>query len=128
MHRSQWDLEVYAKDFQERRWQEAARRRQADEATRSASRESVNSFDLGIARFLARMKSWFATGQIDRTSRPALDAAAAAREHLAAGRQSQRMAPRVRPNRLAQPYTDMVVVARGPMVNVAEQPSGVSDC
>lgn len=124
MYRSHWDIEVYAKDFQDRRWREAAQRRRAEEAvgSRSAGAVGVNPFNLAVARFLSAWSARFASGRATDAPRPVAD-----REGF--GKSDVVPQPVREPRgRLAQPYADMVVVARGPMVGVTEQPCGVSDC
>lgn len=122
MHRGYWEIEVFARDFQERRWQEAAKHRRADEAMRSAPREGVNAFDLGIARLMTRATSWLAT------RRPVMTPAAAPRGLPEIAPEIPQQASQTPPPRHARPYGDMVVIARRPLVDVAEQPCGVSDC
>jgi hypothetical protein len=120
MHRSHWDIEVYAKDFQKRRWQEAARRRLAEEATGGdANGIADNTFNLTIARMLRSFRSWFSTENLSEAPRRTVgDTAAVAMEPE----------PTTPPRRLAQPYADMVVVARGPLAGVTEKPCVVRDC
>lgn len=123
MHRSHWDIEVYAKDFQERRWREAAQRRLADEAvSRAATSITDNPFNLAVARFLNAWKTRLTLRRAAEAPRPATDPVASAVPEI--------VALPYRPQRVqgAQPYADMVVIARGPVVGVAEQPSGVRDC
>jgi hypothetical protein len=123
MHRSYWDIEVYAKDFQERRWREAAQRRLADEAvSRTVSSGAVNPFNLAVARFLNAWKTRITSGRAAKAPRPAADPVAGVLPEI--------VALPYRPKRVrgAHPYADMVVIARGPVVGVAEQPSGVRDC
>jgi hypothetical protein len=123
MHRSHWDIEVYAKDFQERRWREAAQSRLATEAvSRAASSVAVNSFNLAVARLLNAWKTRLTSGRAAEAPRPAADPVASAVPDIAA------LPYRPRRVRGAHPYADMVIIARGPVVGVAEQPSGVRDC
>ena len=124
MHRSHWDIEVYAKDFQENRWREAARRRLADEAVEggAANRVAVNPFNLAVARVLTAMSSWLSSGRVAGAPRTVGGDGA---ELL---RETEHEPRPARSSRPAQPYTDMVVIARGPLAGVREQPSAVSDC
>ena len=123
MHRSHWDLEVYARDFQERRWQEAARSRLSAQAAGTAQRPSFGTpFSLTIAGILGAWRSRLAFGRAAAAPQSIADsgpipAADVAPRPLRAAR-----------GRLVQPYADMVVVARGSMAGVTEQPCGVSDC
>jgi hypothetical protein len=123
MHRSHWDIEVYAKDFQERRWQEAARRRLTNEAARRETPHgAVNPFMLAIAHVLNTWRSRLAPKRAATGSGHGAEPVATPSAEIVA------VSARPKRARAAQPYADMVVIARGPMVNVTEQPSGVSDC
>ncbi len=122
MHRGSWEMEVYARDFQQRRWHEAAKRRLADEAARSVSRERGNPFALGIARLLATVAAWLSSDRTRHARRTNQEATAVA------SMQSKIVPERERPAPRALPYADMTIVARGPIGEVAEQPSGIRDC
>ena len=122
MHRSHWDLEVYAKDFQENRWREAARQRLAAEAAGGQAPENrrVWLFHLDVARGVAVVQSWFSAPRLASERADAGEAAVA---------DETRGVPRSAPSaRLASPYDAMAVIARGSAASIAEQPSGVSDC
>lgn len=129
MHRSFWDLEVHAKDFQQRRWAEAARRRRADEAM-GIQASAANPFDLGIARFMSTVRAWLASGHTRRAPHGNGRAELAASAQTAAVLENSVRVPRVRPGWPAQPYADMMIIARGPKmdVEVVEEPSVVRDC
>jgi hypothetical protein len=124
MHRSHWDLEVYAKDFQERRQQEAARGRLGAEAAAAQAGIAVggNPVKLAMASILGAWKALRVSGRVAGPPHPA-----GAFDPIAAVEVASRPHRPAR-GRLAQPYADMVVIARGPMAAVTEQPSGVSDC
>lgn len=121
MHRSHWDLEVYARDFQERRRLEAARSRLGAEAAGKTGRAGGNPLKLACASILrawnARLDSGRAAGFPEPVAEPGLNAADVAGQPHRSAR-----------GRLSQPYADMVVIARGPRAGVTEQPSAVSDC
>ena len=122
MHRSYWDLEVYARDFQERRRQVAARSQLgAEAAAGKTGRAGGNPLKLAFASILsawnARLGSGPAAGLPESVAEPGLIAADVAGQPHRSAR-----------GRLSQPYVDMVVIARGPIAGVTEQPSGVSDC
>jgi hypothetical protein len=127
MHRSHWEMEVHAKEFKQRRWAEAARRRRADEAL-GFDASLDNPFHLGIAQFVSKIRAWLSSSRTPRATR--LDEP----EWLVSSVQTEviqtdsQRTPRARQRRHSQPYADMVVIARGPLAAVAEQPSGVSDC
>jgi hypothetical protein len=101
---------------------EAARSRLADEATgRAADSAAANPFHLAATRFLSGWRAKLTSGRADEISRSAAEQLAPA--------QAQSAPQHARPahGRLAQPYGDMVVVARGPLAGVAEEPSGVRE-
>ena len=122
MHRSYWDIEAYVRDFQERRWREAEQRRMADQAARrEASSAAENSIDGAIARL---MNAWMA--RFDSTP-PAEARRPVAEPKATADAETVSQPQRSTRGRLAQPYADMAVIARGTKAGVVEQPSGVSD-
>ena len=127
MHRSFWELEVYAKDFQERRWAEAARQRRADEA-KGVAAAGIKPFNLGIAQVMSKTRAWRSSSRTPRATQ--LDEPEWLVSHVRPEfiQTDCQRSPRARPRRLLQPYADMVVIARGLIVEVTEQPSGVSDC
>ncbi len=123
MHRSHWDIEVYAKDFQERRWREAEQRRMADQAAgNEASSAAENSIDGAIARLLNAWMARFDSTPPAEARHPVAEPKATANAEIVS--QPQRSTR----GRLAQPYADMIVIARGTKAGVVEQPSVVSDC
>ena len=124
MHSGSWELEVYARDFRERRWREAAKQRQVDEAARSVPRRRVNAFDFRITHLLAAVAAWRSSARTRLSRRT--DRAASRQPALVPER--ERPAPRALPSHLTQPYAGMMIVARGPMVEVVEDPCVVSDC
>lgn len=119
MHRSHWDLEVHAKDFQTRRLREAARTRLVEEAASGADMASP------IARVLDRIlllwRAKIGAGPALASRQPISKLGPVAVADVVGPSHPPRA-------RLAQPYADMVIVARGSMVGVTEQPRGVSDC
>ena len=123
MLRSHWDIEVYAKDFQEDRWREAVRRRLVEEAAGGlANADAANPFNLAFARLVSTWKSRIASGRGGEVPQPVAE-----REETTGSRVVPQRTSTAR-GRLAQPYADMVIVARGPKAGVVEQPSGVRDC
>ena len=127
MHRSSWEMEVYASDFQERRQTEAARQRRATEAMVDVSQQG-DLLVLGVARFLTAFKSWLATRRIAAPSRGRLVNPAPTTGQPAIASASAGPVRGSKSSRLTAPYADMVVIARGPRGQVVEQPSGVNDC
>jgi hypothetical protein len=127
MHRSFWELEDYAKDFQERRWAEAARQRRADEAMGVVA-AGINPFNLGIAQVMSKTRAWRSSSRTPRATQ--LDEPEWLVSHVRPEiiQTDCQRSPRARPRRLLQPYADMVVIAWGTVAEVAEQPRGVGHC
>jgi hypothetical protein len=113
MHRSFWELEVYAKDYQQRRWAEAARQGCADEAM-SVEAVSINLFTLGIAQFVSKIRAWLSTRRTPRVTQLDEPKWLVSNVQTAVIRTDFQRTPRTRPRRLPQPYADMVVIARSP--------------
>ena len=123
MHRSHWDLEVFAKDFQERRRREAEERRLVDQAVkRGASSAAGNPIDLAIGRLLHAWMARFDTKPAAEAPRPVAAPEPAVDANVVA------LPYRPKPAARTQPYADMVVIARGPAAGVAAEPSAVRDC
>ncbi len=130
MHRSSWEMEVYARDYQVSRQQEAARQRRAYEAA-PRGQESVNGFNLGAAGFLETVKRWLSSGDGGKAPRTDRGEASIIPVQPANALARGRPARPALSGRLAAPYADMVVIARAPkpeMAEVVEQPCGVGDC
>lgn len=127
MHRSSWEMEVYASDFQERRQTEAARQRRANEAMVDVSPQG-DLLALGVARFLTAVRTWLSTRRIAAPSRGRRVSATPTTAQAATASASAGPIRGSTSSRLTAPYADMVVIARGPRGQVVEQPSGVNDC
>lgn len=123
MHRSYWDIEVYARDFQERRRQEAVRSRLAAEATAGKAERASrgNPLKLAFASILSAWNARLGSGRAAGLPESVAEFGPIAAEVAGQPHRSAR-------SRLSRPYADMVVIARGPRAGVTEQPSGVSDC
>lgn len=127
MQRSHWEMEVHAKDVQQRRGAETARQRRVDEA-KGVDATSVNPFNLGIAQFVSKLRAWLSCSRTPRAAQldePEWLSSTMQTEVVQTDRQRT---PRARPPRFWQPYADMVVIAQGPLAEIAEQPGGVRDC
>jgi hypothetical protein len=67
MYRSSWDVEVYARDVQERRMREVARARLIAEAEFDATPMRPRGLEAAVAAFVAAVREWLApTGRIRR--------------------------------------------------------------
>ena len=128
MHRSSWDLEVHARQMQQRRLREANRARQLDAARRGNTRYQPSWFS--ISRFVSLAQAWLSPRRtLEEDAMFGVEAQApaqAALPPLPAG--EPRWKPLARSSRLSQPYADMTVLARGPVALPAERPCGVGDC
>ena len=123
MHHSTWDLEVYAREMQERRWREATRARQIVEAGRRGDRPAPR---FSVARLASVARTWLSPRPtpLARVKLPTASEPGLLGMHVA----EPPVEPGVRPSRLSQPYAGMVVLARGTGAQAAEQPCGVGDC
>ena len=122
VHHNHWDLEVIARDLQERRGAEAERARLVAQARRTLSPLETGVESNVAGRIARAVRAWLSPARIDTVSlAPAIDVqppAAIASErprHLT-------LVPR---NRSADPYAAMVVVARPVLLEVVER---TSDC
>jgi hypothetical protein len=125
MNHSTWDLEVHAREMQQRRLSEANRVRQIE-----AARHSGNSLRIPATRFsISRLMTTFRDCLSPRRS--SLDGAAAP---VVAARlrpipmPESRLSPDVPSSALSQPYAGMVVLARGTSAQTAAQPCAAGDC
>ena len=127
MQHSTWDLEVHAREMQQRRLREATRARQIEGAGFPGGHGPFPGFRSHVARLVSLAESWLSfqwaltvspvdtTGERDHFE-SALPAVPAAEPRFKTAPPS---------NRLSDPYAGMAVVARGV---TAEQPCAVSDC
>jgi hypothetical protein len=125
MSHSTWDLEVHAREIQQRRLREADRARQIE-----AARQSRNSMRIPATRFsFSRLMTAFRDclspwrSSIDGAAAPV----AAARLRRIPGPEP-RLSPDAPPGALSQPYVGMVVLARGTSAQNAVQPCAAGDC
>jgi hypothetical protein len=125
---STWDLEVHARDMQERRQDEAARARQMHALARSAGQVRHSGLMEGIARFLARVSATVSPAR-GIAPAPAMDHADVELEPARFGGASG-SAERIVRERLAaqaEPFAAMVVIASGQTSKPVEQPRVGSD-
>ena len=129
MHHSTWDLEVHVRETQERRWREATRARQIEEARcRVDVRQRASGFS--ISRFVTWAQTWLSPRRtlvgdpVDGVEAPT----AAGVELPATPIAAPLTKPIAHPSRLSQPYAGMAVLARGTAAQTAELPCSVGDC
>jgi hypothetical protein len=126
MHHSTWDLEVHAREMQERRWREATRARQVVEACRRGDQVPSPAPRFSVARLFTVARTWLSPRRtpVDHVEAPVASEAGLHATHVA----EPLTKPIARPSRLSQPYAGMAVLARGPDVQTAHQPCSVGDC
>ena len=126
MNQSTWDLEVHAREMQQRRLREADRARQIEAARQCDDRMRVPTPRLSISRLMAAIRGRFTPQRrlIDGAAVPALPGAAL----LPLALEEPRLSPDARSAGLSQPYAGMVVLARGTSTQSAAQPCATSDC
>lgn len=130
MHHSSWDLEVHAREMQERRLREVKRARQLDEALAGNGYGRGAAPNSTIARVIGAVRTWFSPA---RTSAPDPVGSAAASAHFETGlpaisADEPRYLPAAPSNRISNAYAGMAVLARGTAARTAEQPCAVGDC
>ena len=126
MNHSTWDLEVYAREMQQRRFREADRARQIQAARQSGDAIRIPVTRFSISRLIAMFRQRFSTQPVpvDGARSPAL--AAAQLRPLSA--EEPRVMPGARPSELSQPYAGMMILARGTGVPTTAQPWPRSGC
>jgi hypothetical protein len=126
MNHSTWDLEVHAREMQQRRFREAERARQIQ-----AARQCGDGIHIPATRFsISRLVTAF-RGRLSPRPIPVDGAGSAAlagtrlRPLSADGPQRN---PNARTGGLSQPYAGMMVLARGTSVPSTAQPCAAGDC
>jgi hypothetical protein len=124
MNHSTWDLEVHAREMQRRRLHEADRARLIETARQRPDHARVPATRFNISRLMAALQYYLSPRRRsnDRAAVPA--PAAAALLPL----EEPRLSPDARSARLSQPYTGMVVLARGTRTKSTPQPCAAGDC
>ena len=130
MNHSTWDLEVHAREMQQRRFREADRARQIHAARQVGDGIRVPATRFSISRLMTVARNCLASrprsvaAPIDFAEPPAL--ASTALRSL--GREEPALIPDTRGARLSQPYAGMVVLARGTSAQSSPQPCTAGDC
>jgi hypothetical protein len=126
MQHSTWDLEVHAREMQQRRLREADRARQIETARWRGDQMRVPATRFSISRLMAALRNRLSPrrGLIDGATVPAR--AGAALLPLPLG--EPRLSPDARSIGLSQPYAGMVILARGTNTQSAVQPCAAGDC
>jgi hypothetical protein len=126
MNHSTWDLEVHAREMQQRRLREADRARQIE-----AARQGGHHMGVPVTRFsVSRMITAFRDCLAPRRSASEGAAVAPVLEArvLAIPVPESRLSSDAPSGALSQPYAGMVVLARGTSVRNAAHPCAAGDC
>ena len=130
MNHSTWDLEVHAREMQQRRYREADLARQIQEARQGGNQRHVTASRFSISRLMTMVRNCLASrprsvaAPIDYAEPPAL----ASTGLRSLGREEPALIPDMRAARLSQPYAGMVVLARGTGAQSSPQPCAAGDC
>jgi hypothetical protein len=126
MNHSTWDLEVHAREMQQRRLREADRARQIAAARQRGDHMRVPVIRFSVSRLMAAFRDCFSPRRrsLDGSTVPARAGAAL----LPLPLEEPSLSPDGRSAALSQPYAGMVVLARGTSAQSAAQPCAAGDC
>lgn len=126
MNHSTWDLEVHAREMQQRRLREADRERQIETARQCGNQERVPAARFSISRLMTALRDCLSPRQsaTDGAAAPAPARAAL----LPLPVEEPRLNPDARSGAHSHPYAAMMVLARGTSTQSAAQPCATSDC
>ena len=126
MQHSTWDLEVHAREMQQRWLREAARARQIAASRQRGNHMRFPAIRFSVSRFIAAFRGFLSSRRCstDGSAVPARAGAAL----LPLPLEEPRLSPDARSAALSQPYAGMVVLARGTSARSAAQPCAASDC
>ena len=126
MQHSTWDLEVHAREMQQRRQLEADRARQIDAARKRGDQTGVSPIRFSISRLMSAFWDSLSPRRTAIDGGPA--PAVAETQVLPILVQESRLSPDTRSGALSQPYAGMMVLARGPSAQSTAQPCAAGDC
>ena len=126
MHHSTWDLEVHAREMQQRRQREADRARQIDAARQRGDHTRRFADEIQHLAIGDRVPGLLAPQRrsIDGAAPPAV----AENQVLPILVEESRLSPVARSDALSQPYAGMMVLARGTSAQSTAQPCAAGDC
>jgi hypothetical protein len=126
MNHSTWDLEVHARELQQRRFREADRARQIQAARQRGDGLRIPATRLTISRLVAAFRQCLLPQplSVDGVRSPAL---VETRLRPLPAEEPQAI-PNARAVGLSQPYAGMVVLARGTSAPATAQPCAAGDC
>jgi len=126
MNHNSWDLEVHAREMQERRFREAERARQVQAARQRDDGIRIPVTRFSISRLMTAFRNCLSPRPILVDGAGSLTLVEDRLRPLPAG--EAQVIPNARAGGLSQPYAGMVVLARGPNVQTAAQPCAAGDC
>jgi hypothetical protein len=126
MNHSSWDLEVYAREMQQRRFREADRARQIQAARQGGDGVRIPATQFSISRVITMFRRRFSPQPIPVAGGGSPALVAARLRPLAA--EEPRVMPGARASELSQPYAGMMVLARGTSAPTTAQPCAAGDC
>ena len=126
MHHSTWDLEVHAREMQQRRFCEAERARQFEVARHHSRQRHVTATRFSFSRLMTAVRNSLSPRPI-RVTGAGSPALIESRLRPVAAEESQ-VIPKGMVGELSQPYAGMVVLARGTSAPTAAQPCAAGDC
>jgi hypothetical protein len=126
MNHSTWDLEVHARELQQRRFREADRARQIQAARQRGDDLRIPATRFTISRLVTAFRQCLLPRplSVDGVGSPAL--VETQLQPLTA--EEPQAIPNARAGGLSQPYASMVVLARGPSAPATAQGCAAGDC
>ena len=126
MQHSTWDLEVHAREMQQRWLREADRARQLAVARQRGDHIGVPAIRFSVSRLMAAVRDFLSPRRrsLDGSVAPARAGAAS----LPLPLEEPRLSSDARSAALSQPYAGMAVLARGTSAQSAAQPCAARDC
>jgi hypothetical protein len=126
MFHSTWDLEVYARDLQDRRRAEAAAARRTYGLSRG--RQNGDRLGLALTRFVAKIRLAISPPAASRVETAPRAPAARAELNLAISHSANWNSASQLPNWPDELYSAMLVIARGPAAKPLEESRAARDC
>ena len=126
MQHSTWDLDVHAREMQQRWQRDAERARQLAVARQRGDHIGVPAIRFSVSRLMAAVRDFLSPRcrSLDGSVAPARAGAAL----LPLPLEEPRLSPDARSAALSQPYAGMAVLARGTSAQSAAQPCAAHDC
>jgi hypothetical protein len=126
MHHSTWDLEVHARELQQRRFREADRARQIQAARQRGDGLRGSATRFSISRLVTAF--WQCVSPRPTPVHGAVSPARVETRLRPLPAEEPQAIPSARAGELSQPYAGMVVLARGSNAPATAQPCAAGDC